>query len=82
MHLTPAKYAIVKFKGIRGLARALNVDQSYVHRWKKNGLIPAKYQAPLIQASWEHDILITEHSLIWGCNMDGRWIKKNMPWII
>lgn len=47
----PASRIAAKFGGINALARALNKSPSTVYRWIQSGLIPARYQAEVLNVA-------------------------------
>lgn len=79
MLLKPVQFAIVKFEGIRPLARAINIDSAYVHRWRESGLIPSKHQIDIIEAS---NNMITPKEIIYGGDIDKRVVVKNFEWLL
>jgi hypothetical protein len=45
---TPAQRVFAVFGGAPKLAALLELDQSTVYRWNRTGLVPAKYQGPIL----------------------------------
>jgi hypothetical protein len=82
MLLNPVLYAIYQFNGVRPLARAINVDQAFIHRWRKKGLIPSPYQVKIIDAAIMDHIPIREKEVIRGGRVPIDRIKKSHPWMM
>jgi amino-acid N-acetyltransferase len=73
MHLKPAEYAILVFKGVRKLARAINRDPSSVSRWSKpksekgsDGFVPRGAQRLILDSAKAQGLDITPQDLIEG----------------
>jgi hypothetical protein len=67
---TPANRVIEAFGGPRALARELDVDHSWVVRWRKpkpegtDGLIPAKYHRTILRVAKANGIRLRADDLI------------------
>lgn len=53
-----------RFKGVRGLARAMGLPPSTVQRWKDSGVVPARRQAELLEVAKRLDLDITIEDVI------------------
>lgn len=70
---TPAAKVISEFKGVRAVARALDLNPSSVSRWtapkEKRGLggrVPSIHQAKILQIARERGLDLTAADLIHG----------------
>ncbi len=52
-------HIIMKFGGVRPLARLLGYPPSTVQNWETRGTIPAKHQQPILDIGVKHKIDIT-----------------------
>jgi hypothetical protein len=67
----PAATVIARFGGVRPLARILGIDPSLVSRWQQprerrgqGGLIPARYQGPILLAARERGIELSPADMV------------------
>ena len=84
MFLTPAQFCIVKFGGVRALARKLNVDQAAVHRWKNKpeGIIPTKHAPLILKLSKDLNLNITPENLLIGGIINTNHVAAKFPWLV
>jgi hypothetical protein len=82
MVLDPANYIIAKFKGTRGLAKAIDVDHAWISRWRKRGFIPAQHQITVLEAAKKQNIPLSPTEVIYGGWLPDKWLKTNYPWAI
>ena len=64
--INSAQYVIMKFGGVRAMARAIGRSPSAVCSWQKSGRIPSNLQAHIIDVANEHGIHLTPRHLIYG----------------
>lgn len=82
MVCNPAHYAIVKFNGVRQMSRAIGVDQAFVHRWGKRGMIPAQHQIKVLEKAIELGIKLTPKNIIFGGEIPDSKIKSGFRWLL
>lgn len=70
---TPADIVIERFGGCRAVARVLDVDHSWVVRWRKPkreggtaGLVPVSHQRVLLEEAEKRGIELTAVELVVG----------------
>lgn len=66
MYLDPVEYVIAQFKGVRRLARVLDIDPSAISKWRKRGVIPSRHRRLILAYAARHKINITSHNLDYG----------------
>lgn len=78
MHLTPAEYIILKFKGVRATARALGRSPSSVSKWRSTkseqgtgGNIPSRAARQILAKARELHLDITPDDLLFGREVEG-----------
>lgn len=70
---TPADIVIERFGGVRAVARTLDIDHSWVVRWRKPrtaggtaGVVPSAHQRRLLEEAAKRGIRLTASELIVG----------------
>lgn len=73
MKLKPAEYVIMAFGGVTACARAIGMNKSSVHKWKKSkenrgcdGMIPTANQVKVLEAAKLLGIDVTPTDLVLG----------------
>lgn len=74
IYLTPSKYAILVFGGVRPLARQIGVKPNTVCSWQTrgDGSIPSSNYKPILDAAKKKGLDISADDLVFG-----RTLKKN-----
>lgn len=73
VHLSPAKFCILVFGGVRPLARLLGRTASSVSKWQLNdGGVPRKVHLDILKLAAKRGIELTANDLVFG-----RKLKKD-----
>lgn len=74
VYLTPSKYAILVFGGVRPLARLIGVKPNTVCSWQTrgDGAIPSSNFRPILEAAKKKGVDLTADDLVFG-----RTLKRN-----
>lgn len=68
VYLTPSKYVILLFGGVRPLARLIGVKANTVSCWqtRRDGAIPSVNYKPILEAAKKRGIELTAEDLVFG----------------
>ena len=70
MELSPGKYVIFFFQGVRKAARILGRDPSAISKWGKRGCVPFTAQVEILTQAKSQGWDITGEDLILGRRID------------